>query len=76
VCWDWRKLGRPAATYWTKAIENLFSNENGAGPDSIDWEQWAQWGMTESVTKALYTLKALQQAYDAEINWHKEDRAR
>jgi hypothetical protein len=63
-CWDWRKIGADAARYWSKAIDHLFVNENGSGPDPNDWELWDRWGMRESMTQALYALRAVQQAYD------------
>lgn len=64
-CWNWRKLESPAARYWSKAITRLFSDgEGSSGPDYNDYMMWERWGMRDSVVKALYTLSALEQAYE------------
>jgi hypothetical protein len=65
-CWIWYKLERPAAEYWDKAIEHLFNNDLGSGPDPIDFRVWARIGMQEKVIEALNTLTWLQGFYKQE----------
>jgi hypothetical protein len=73
-CWDWRKLYGPASRYWEKAIENLFVNEGGSGPDMIDLELWDKWGIKNEVIEALNTLEALRVRYEVINNVDRETR--
>jgi hypothetical protein len=62
-CWQWRKIDSVAANYWDKAIDHLFRNENGSGPDLNDFALWSSWGMRDEVESALMTLTAIGHAY-------------
>lgn len=78
-CWNWRKLDRPAAYYWVKAIDNLFTDGFSAAPDFHDLKTWASWELSDSVERALYTLIALRHAYQHMLDnphpWKQQDEA-
>lgn len=73
-CWNWRKLDGPAARYWTKAIANLFSNDDGAGPDLIDYQQWERWGIRDELVDALNALETIRERYEIAIEADAEGR--
>jgi len=64
-CWDWWKLGRNAAMFWTTGIKALSRNEYGTGPDPLDVRQWREWGVLEDMATALRTLEDVGARYQA-----------
>ena len=69
-CWNWYKLGSPANKYWQKALDGLYSNEFGSGPDFNDLRQWEAWGIKAEVIQALNTLEDLRKRYVAQKEEH------